>query len=101
MQTLANAILDLAAFIERSDEETIDPDAAVRALEGLAATLSAASSSEISAVLAAADARAAEASSPAERMFWSVRRGDGAPANARSITKRCSGPARVATIACL
>jgi hypothetical protein len=71
MQTLANAILDLAAFIERSDDETINPDAAVKALEDLAATLSAASPSEISAVLAAAAARAAAATSPAEEMFWS------------------------------
>ena len=46
MKALANAIIHLASFIELSDDETIDPDAAVSALEQLAVDLRSASDGE-------------------------------------------------------
>jgi hypothetical protein len=36
---LVRAIVDLALFLERSDDDTVEPDAAVDALENLAAHL--------------------------------------------------------------
>ncbi len=40
---IARAIIELALFLELSDDDTVDPDAAVSALEGLAANLASAS----------------------------------------------------------
>lgn len=37
---LMKAIIDLAAFLELSDDDTVDPDAAVQQLEELVAALS-------------------------------------------------------------
>jgi hypothetical protein len=53
MQTLAKALIDAAAFLELSGDDVIHPDAAVRALESIGATLQSASPSELSAVRAA------------------------------------------------
>ena len=47
MKNISKALLNLAAFIELSSEEVIDQDAAVGALEQLAADLSKADPSEI------------------------------------------------------
>lgn len=47
MKALATAIINLAAFIELSSDETIDPDAAVAALEQLASDLQSAGTGEI------------------------------------------------------
>lgn len=41
---LVRAIVDLAMFLEQSNDETVDPDAAVDALENLAAHLQSMSS---------------------------------------------------------
>jgi hypothetical protein len=43
---LMRAIIQHAAFLELSGDDVVDPDAAVRELEGLAATLKRLSSSE-------------------------------------------------------
>jgi hypothetical protein len=40
---VARAIIELALFLELSDDDTVDPDAAVSALEGLSANLARAS----------------------------------------------------------
>jgi hypothetical protein len=37
--TLVRAILDLAVFLEFADDQTVDPDAAIEALEQLSSTL--------------------------------------------------------------
>jgi hypothetical protein len=70
MQSLAKAIVDMAAFIEISDDSTVDPDAAVEALESLSVTLSNANPLEISAIKAAISERLAFAKSPAEKEFF-------------------------------
>jgi hypothetical protein len=46
LRTLANAILDLAAFLELSDDETIDSRAALKTLEWLAYSLRSATAEE-------------------------------------------------------
>ena len=38
-ESLVRAILDVAVFLEFADDETVDPDAAVGAMEQLSATL--------------------------------------------------------------
>ncbi len=48
MKTFAKAILNLAAFIELSPDDQIDPDSAVKALEQLSLDLSSASKAELS-----------------------------------------------------
>ena len=47
MKALATAIINLAAFIELSGDDIIDPDSAVSAMEQLAADLNEASAGEI------------------------------------------------------
>jgi len=46
MKTIANALLNLAAFVELSDDSVIDQDSAVKALEQLLADLNAGDSGE-------------------------------------------------------
>ena len=53
MRTLANAIIDLAAFLELSGDDVVDPDAAVNALESLAFALNSATPEEVAAVRSA------------------------------------------------
>jgi len=50
MKNLARAVINAAAFLEFSDDDTIDPDDAVRALEDLASFLLPASPDEIAAI---------------------------------------------------
>ncbi len=50
MQALAKAVVDALAFLELSDDTTIDPDSAVQAIEDLTATLRTASPAELQAV---------------------------------------------------
>ena len=50
MKTLAKALIRTAAFLELSGDDTINPDDAVRALEGIAHTLQSASPEELAAV---------------------------------------------------
>ncbi len=50
METLAKAVLRAAAFLEFSNQDTVNPDDAVRALEDIAATLQSASPDEIAAI---------------------------------------------------
>jgi hypothetical protein len=50
MRTLAKAIVETAAFLEFSSDDTIDPDDAVRQLESIAYTLHSASPEEVAAV---------------------------------------------------
>ncbi len=40
-RNLVRAVVDLAIFFDQSDDDTVDPDAAVAALEGLATNLQA------------------------------------------------------------
>jgi hypothetical protein len=69
LRTLANAILDLAAFLELSDEETVDTRAALKALEWLAYSLQSASPEEIAALRAAVDERLVNEKHPARIAF--------------------------------
>lgn len=50
MKTLAKALVETAAFLEFSDDKTVNPDDAVRELEGIAHTLHSASSEELAAI---------------------------------------------------
>ena len=47
MKALAKAILNMAAFLELSSDDVVDPDSAVNALEQLAADLQDATAGEI------------------------------------------------------
>ena len=69
MRTLAIAILDLAAFLELSDESTVDSRAALKALEWLAYSLQSASSEEITALHAAVDEQLSNEENPARLAF--------------------------------
>jgi hypothetical protein len=51
MKALAEALVESAAFLELSGNEVISPDAAVRALESITATLDKASENEKKALL--------------------------------------------------
>jgi len=53
MDQIATALINLAAFVELSEDDVIDPDDAVRALEGVAADLHGISAEEVSAIRAA------------------------------------------------
>ena len=53
MRTLANAIIDLAAFLELSGDDIVDPDAAVNAMESLAFALKSATPEEVGAIRSA------------------------------------------------
>lgn len=53
MKTLAKALIEIAAFVELSGDDVIDPDLAVRALESMANTLHSASPEELVAIRAA------------------------------------------------
>ena len=50
MKTLAKALIETAAFLEFSGDDVIDPDDAVRELEGIAHTLHSASPDEVAAI---------------------------------------------------
>lgn len=54
MQHLAKAIVEALAFLELSGEDMVDPEAAVRTMEVIAATLQGATQEERDAVVAAA-----------------------------------------------
>lgn len=54
MQHLAKAIVEALAFLELSGEDTVDPEAAVRTMEVIAATLQGATQEERDAIIAAA-----------------------------------------------
>lgn len=73
MRTLAKALIETAAFLEFSGEDTINPDDAVRELEGIAHTLHAASPEEITAIREAlkemVEASQTESSRAAARRF--------------------------------
>jgi len=60
MITLAKALIQAAAFIELSSDDTVNPDDAVRALEDIAATLQSASRDEVAAIRAAVQELIAE-----------------------------------------
>lgn len=47
MHNIARALLRASTFIELADEETLDPDSAVRALEDVASSLRGCSSEEV------------------------------------------------------
>jgi ankyrin repeat protein len=70
MKTLATCLLELAAFLELSDDSIVDPDAAVGAMESVAASLAEASDEEKSALREAAR-RLAKASKGSARTFYS------------------------------
>ena len=50
MKTLAKALIQTAAFLELSGDDTVNPDDAVKALEDIAHTLQSASPEELAAV---------------------------------------------------
>jgi len=54
MKHLAKAVVDAMAFLELSEDEVIDPDSAVKAMEMIAATLQDASDEEVEALRQAA-----------------------------------------------
>jgi len=60
MITLAKALIEAAAFLELSSDDTVNPDDAVRALEDIAATLQSASRDEVAAIRAAVQELIAE-----------------------------------------
>jgi len=73
MKTLAKALVETAAFLEFSTDDTINPDDAVRELEGIAHTLHSASPEEVAAIREAlkemVEARQTEPSRAAARTF--------------------------------
>lgn len=69
MQKLATALINLAAFIELSDDGVIDPGNACRALEQLGVDLSGLSEVETAALREARDRLLAESTSIPERNF--------------------------------
>jgi hypothetical protein len=50
MRTLAKALIETAAFLEFSSDDSVNPDDAVRELEGIAHTLHSASPEEVVAI---------------------------------------------------
>jgi hypothetical protein len=50
MRTLAKALIETAAFLEFSSDDSVNPDDAVRELEGIAHTLHSASPEEVAAI---------------------------------------------------
>jgi hypothetical protein len=60
MKSLAQAVVESAAFLELSDDDIVDPDAAVQAQEAIASSLSDAAEEEKNALLAYCRERAAE-----------------------------------------
>jgi hypothetical protein len=73
MRTLAKALIETAAFLEFSNDDAVDPDDAVRELEGIAHTLRSASPEEIAAIREAlremVDASETESARIAARRF--------------------------------
>jgi hypothetical protein len=73
MKTIAKALIEAAAFLEFSEDDSVDPDEAVRALEGIAYTLHKASPEEIAALRDAlremVDASQTDAARAAARRF--------------------------------
>jgi hypothetical protein len=69
LRILANAILDLAAFLELSDDETVDSRAALKALEWLAYSLQSATPEEIKAFYAAVNEQLENEQNPARVAF--------------------------------
>ncbi len=63
MKSLAQAVVESAAFLELSGDEAIDPDAAVQAQEAIVSSLSEASDEEKKALLAYCRESAARLSS--------------------------------------
>ena len=55
MNNLAKAIIGAVAFLEFSDDDIVDPDAAVQAMEDIAAALQKASPEELAALRAELD----------------------------------------------
>jgi hypothetical protein len=72
VRTLANAILDLAAFLELSDDETVDSRAALKALEWLVHSLHSANADELEALRRAVADQLAEEKNPARIAFLSA-----------------------------
>ena len=54
MDKIARALVNAAAFLELSDEDVVDPDSAVAAMEDIVAALAGASTEEIAALQRAA-----------------------------------------------
>lgn len=50
MKALATAIVEALAFLELSDDDVVDPDSAVEAMESIAATLAEGSAKERNAI---------------------------------------------------
>ena len=73
MTALAKALIETAAFLEFSTDDTINPDDAVRALEGIAHTLHSASPGEVAAIREAlremVEASQTDSTSAAARRF--------------------------------
>ena len=76
MRTLDKALIETAAFLEFSDDATINPDDAVRELEGIAHTLHSASPDEVAAIREAlremVDASQTDSAREAARRFSSA-----------------------------
>jgi hypothetical protein len=74
MDSLARALVNVAAFLELSPEKVVHPDAAVRALDEIAAQLARASEAELSAIRRAAaaeeEARSQHGAGPKELAFF-------------------------------
>ena len=73
MRTLAKALIETAAFLEFSSDDSVNPDDAVRELEGIAHTLRSASPEEVAAIREAlrdmTDASQTDAARSATRKF--------------------------------
>ena len=67
MKHLARAVVESFAFLELSDDDTVDPDDAVSAMEGLSAILSECSTAERKALATAAAAALKEEQSSEPR----------------------------------
>ena len=76
MDSLARALVNVAAFLELSSDEVVQPDAAVRALEDIAAQLARASEAERAAIRRAAAAedelRSQHGADPKELAFFAL-----------------------------
>lgn len=71
MNTLAKALLNLAAFLELSGDDVVDPDSAIAAMEDAAATLQDATPAERQALVAAAKSLAKQTTDRQRRKFYS------------------------------
>ena len=69
LRNLANAILDLAAFLELSGDDVVDPDVAVKAMESLAFALKSATPDEVAAIRSAIREQVASSPSPERAAF--------------------------------